>query len=73
VNQLGVGSCRPPRAEASAIPLGIGLGAATGALPGALIGAPFRSEKWERVPIDQVRITPDLEGGGITLQVTARP
>jgi hypothetical protein len=59
-------------AEASIIPLGIAVGAATGALLGALIGLPFRSEKWDTVPIEEIRITPDVYAGGVSVQITGR-
>ncbi len=52
-------------------PLGfIGIGAGVGALVGALIGATRKTDRWETVPLDRIRVSLTPRGGG--LEVSAK-
>ncbi len=47
-------------------PLGfIGIGAGVGALVGALIGATRKTDRWETVPLDRIRVSLTPRGGGL--------
>lgn len=58
-------------ATGEAAALGAGIGVASGALLGAGVGALFKTDRWEEVPLDRVRLSlrPRWRGGAVRISI----
>jgi hypothetical protein len=74
VNALGAALCENARgcgASAEAHLVGVGLFGTAGAGVGALTGLAIKTDRWERVPVDRIRVgmTPVPAGAGIQVSL----